>query len=184
MADATFMPPEPPLPEVRGGRYRPSQLVQIDRFPEVRRRLDLNQLLLERTCPFDSPQEAPRFDDVLDLLLRTVGERFGAETALLRYQAVVALGTVDADEAVQRLTELAITPVENDAIRIAALVALPRERFEELAERLAEDLSPAVASFVREMREGPSGRPRVPGHVPFDREAKQNRLDECDPHCG
>jgi hypothetical protein len=183
MADPKFLPPEPARPEVPGGPTRPSLVIDVAEFPTVARRMDLNTRLLDRTCPFDSPEgQLPFTGDDLDLLLLAVQERFGGEAALLRHQAVVALGEVDSDEAVRRLMELAVTPLENDNIRISALAALQRDQVGELLDRLTEDPSPAVAAFARELREGPTERPPVPCHVPLDPDPGR-RDHDCDCDC-
>lgn len=169
MADPKFIPPESPPPELAGGRTRPSLLVSVEELPGVARRIDLNRRLLERTCPFGAPEEDVLFGpDDLDLLQLTVQERFGAEAALLRHQAVVALGSVASDEAVRRLVELAVSPVEQDNIRISALTVLPENVAGELLDQLAEDPSAAVAAYVQRRRDGRTERPPVPAHVPFD----------------
>jgi hypothetical protein len=183
MADPTVLPPEPALPELPGGRTRPSVLIAVDRFPTVARRLDLNQRLLARTCPYGGADESLQVTaDDLDLLLLAVQERFGAEAALIRHQAVVALGRIDRDDAVQRLVELAVNPIEHDGIRTAALTALPDEQVRALLDDLAEDPSPAVAGYARKLREGPTDRLPVPGHVPLDPTATQEHCD-CSERC-
>ena len=169
MADPKFLPPESSPPELPGGRTRPSLLVAVEELPGVARRIALNRRLLERTCPFGAPEEEVLFSpDDLDLLLLTVQERFGAEAALLRHQAVVALGSVDSDEAVRRLVELAVSPVEPDNIRISALTVMPENVAGELLDQLAEDPSPAVAAYVKGRRDGRTERPPVPAPVPLD----------------
>ncbi len=183
MADPKFLPPEPARPEVPGGPTRPSLVVDVAAFPAVARRLDLNARLLEQTCPFGSPEgQLPFTGDDLDLLLLTTQERIGGEAALLRHQAVVALGSLGTDEAVRRLMELAVTPLEPDNIRISALAALAGDRAGDLLDGLTGDPSPAVAAFARELREGPTERPPVPGHVPADPDPRRHDRD-CDRPC-
>jgi len=180
MADPKFIPPESPPPELPGGRTRPSLLVAVEELPGVARRIDLDRRLLERTCPFGASEEEPPFGpDDLELLLLTVQERFGAEAALLRHQAVMALGSVDSDEAVRRLVELALSPIEHEDVRIFALTVLPENAAGELLDRLAEDPSAAVAAYVRRRRDGRTERPPVPAHVPLD---PQTGRREC--RCG
>lgn len=182
MADPKFIPPESPPPELPGGRTRPSLLVAVEELPGVARRIDLNRRLLARTCPFGAPEEELLFSpDDLDLLLLTVQERFGAEAALLRHQAVVALGSVDSDEAVRRLVELVVSPVEHDNIRISALTVLPEHVAGELLDQLAEDPSAAVAAYVQRRRDGRTERPPVPAHVPLDPDTGQRECGCGDP---
>ncbi|KQV12662.1 HEAT repeat domain-containing protein [Kitasatospora sp. Root107] len=123
MADITYLPPEPAVPEVPGGRTRASVLVDLERWP-----------------------------------------------------AVQALGAIDDGAAVECLTDLALSPVEVDGIRITALGALGPERARELLDELAEHPSPSpVRDHARRLR-GDSlperfGRPRqVPRDSAHERE--------------
>jgi hypothetical protein len=155
-------------------------LVDLGRFPNVRRRVELNQRLLEQTCPFDQRGDQRPFTvDDLDLLLLVAAERFGAEAALLRRQAVIALGVVDDERAVETLVDLAVNPVEHDSVRIVALTALPPERVEELSERLADDLSAGVATYAKKLRTGRTERPPTPGHIPRDPETTGRADCDC-----
>jgi hypothetical protein len=86
--------------------------------------------------------------DALDLLVLVTAERFGGESALLRRQAVV-VGTLDSDRAIERLVELAISPVDTDSVWIAATGALPRGAVESLREQLDDDPSETVHDYVR-----------------------------------
>jgi hypothetical protein len=106
---------------------------------------------------------APVSLDVLDLLVLVTAERFGGESALLRRQAVV-VGTLDSDRAIERRVELAISPVETDSVRIAAIGALPRCAVESLREQLDDDPSETVHDYVRSRLGGePPERRKIPG---------------------
>lgn len=177
MADITYLPPEPAVPEVPGGRTRASVLVDLERWPAVQRRRELNERLLAGTCGIDGDERRVRFDrEDLELLLLVTRERFGGRSALLRHRAVQALGAIDDGAAVECLTDLALSPVEVDGIRITALGALGPERARELLDELAEHPSPSpVRDHARRLR-GDSlperfGRPRqVPRDSAHERE--------------
>jgi hypothetical protein len=169
MANIKYLPPEPTVAEPPGGSVRASVLVDISALSAVRRRRELNERLLEATCALSGPANW-RFDhEDLELLLLVTHERFGGESALLRREAVLALGGIDSDEAIRRLMDLTVDPAEHDGIRIAALGAL-EARGRELIDQLCEDLSPAVREYALRLRGAikPERRHR-PGQVPQDR---------------
>ena len=171
MADPKFIPVEHAPAELPGGLTRPSVEVDLSAFPAVRLRLDLNARLLDSTCPFGATdQERPFTLDDLDLLLLVTAERFGGEGALLRRQAIVALGTLDSERATERLIALAVSPVEADAVRVAALGALGGEEVRGLRELADEDPSEVVREHLR-MRLGGERPPRraMPGQPPGER---------------
>jgi len=185
MADLKYLPPEPTLPELPGGRTRPSVYVDLSNLPAVARRRELNERLLDGTCAFSDAPTEPRFtEEDLQLLLLATRERFGGEAAVVRRQAVLALGGIYADDAVRRLVDLATTVVEHDGIRIAALGALPPERRSELLEALTDDPSPAVADHVRRLREGTTSERRsMPTQVPLDPELGADGSCGCKKCC-
>jgi hypothetical protein len=124
MASIKRLPPEPPPIPVPRGRTRPSIRVDLSRYPAVAHRRAVNERLLARTCPF-GPHDDVAFEPAdLPVLELITAERFGGEHALLRHQAVVALGGLRSLDAVERLTALAISGPEHDSIRTAAVSAL------------------------------------------------------------
>jgi hypothetical protein len=168
MADPKYIPAAPELAELHGGRTRPSVELDLSDYPAVKLRNDLNARLLDTTCPFGTQQPERQFTlDDLDLLVLVTAERFGGEGALLRRQAVVALGTLDSDRAIERLVELAISPVETDAVRVAAVGALRPGAVESLREQLDEDPSETVRDYVRWRLGGERPeRRKTPGQPP------------------
>lgn len=149
---------------------RPSVLVDLGAYPAIAHRRDLNERLLDNLCAFDDGGQRVDEDD-LELLLLAAGHRFGGESAMLRRQAVIALGGIDRDEAREHLIDLAVRVVEHDSVRIAALGALPEELQSELAERLAEDPSARVADTARRILGGElEARSPGPAIVPTDHE--------------
>jgi hypothetical protein len=80
----------------------------------VRQRRELNSALLGQNCAFDAaPPFVPSPGDV-SLLRRIASERFGGEHALMRRQAIHALGRAKTIEAVNALVGLALSPAEHD----------------------------------------------------------------------
>lgn len=182
MADPRYLPPEPVLSELPGGRTRPSVLVDVSELPAVARRRELNEQLLAGTCAFSEGNEWLIDRENLDLLLLVIQERFEGDRALLRREAVSALGTIDADEAVRRLMDLAVAPVEHDQIRITALAALPEDLTREIAGQLVDDPSPAVREYAGVVVSGERPeRRKVPGQVPLDPEKGPG--EPPDRHC-
>ncbi|WP_129337004.1 HEAT repeat domain-containing protein [Cellulomonas endophytica] len=169
MADLTYLPPERPRPEPPGGATRPSVRVDTGAFPRVAARIDLDERLLAGTCGIDGPELRVGAED-LDLLLLAAAERFGAGAGVLRRQAVLALGLLDADPARERLRELALSPFEHHQVRLHALAALGPDRAREVAERLREDPDEAVRDRATRIADGTAPeRPPVPAVVPVDR---------------
>ncbi len=168
MADIKYLPPEPPVVELRD-RVRASVLKDISALHAIGRRRELNERLLDATCGFTSPANSRFGLEDLELLLLVTYERFGGEHALLRRQAVRALGGIDSDEATRRLMDLAVNSAEYDGIRIAALGAIGT-RVHEIIDQLCKDLSPAVREYALRLRgdSKPERRER-PGQVPQDR---------------
>jgi HEAT repeat protein len=151
MANIKYLPPEPTVVELPSGRVRASVLVDVSALSAISQRRELNERLLDATCAFSGPANWRFGREDLELLLLVTYERFGRESALLRRQAVLALGEIDSDEAVRRLIDLTVDPAEHDGIRIAALVALGA-RGHEFIDQLCEDLSPAVQEYALRLR--------------------------------
>ncbi len=181
MANIERLPTEPPARQVPGGSTRPSVLVDLGAYPAIARRRDLNERLLDNLCAFDDGGLRVDEDD-LELLLLAAGHRFGGESALLRRQAVIALGGIDRDEAREHLIGLALRVVEHDSVRIAALGSLPEGLQAELAERLTEDPSARVADAARRIFGGElEVRSPGPAIVPMDHEDDDGEC--CCPCC-
>jgi len=167
MADPKMIPPEPHRPEIPGGRYRPSLRVETQYHPAIERRRELNARLLARTCPYGEDAVAFTAQD-LPLLRTVVEERHAGEHALLRHQAVAALGRLVSLEAAETLTLLARDRGEHDAIRAAALTGIRR-----LAPALAGALGQALRSdnsplLARALESAPAQPRRNSGAVPAE----------------
>lgn len=181
MAEIERLPPEPSAGQLQGGTTRPSVRVDLGAYPAIARRRDLNERLLDNLCAFDNGGLRAEEDD-LELLLLAAGHRFGGESALLRRQAVIALGGIDQDEAREHLIGLALRVVEHDSVRITALGSLPEQLQAELAERLAEDPSARVADAARRILKGElEVRSPGPAVVPTDHEDDDGEC--CCPCC-
>ncbi len=184
MANIDFLQPEPSVPDLPGGRIRRSVVLDSAEFAVIRRRQQLNERLLDATCGFDRGiEDEARFGlDDLELLLQVTRERFGGEGALLRRKAVQALGQIPSEMAVRRLTDLALSPLEHDGVRITAITSLGREAAKEILNKLADDHSPAVREHVgRVIDHERVERRHRPGEVPRERDPQ--RLAE-DPYIG
>lgn len=184
MADLSFLPPEAARLKPPGGAVRESVLVDVSAWPAVQRRRELGELLLSATCPFDEHRPWRFVAEDLPVLLTIVEERFDGAHALLRRQAVAALGTVDDEAARERLVGLALDPAEHDGIRIAAATALG-PRGAALAERLADDPSAAIRLHSRRLKGEKEPHPRgKPGRVPVDTAGADDRPDAYPPGQG
>jgi hypothetical protein len=124
MANRKLLPPEPRPPKIPGGRTRPSQRVRVTRYPAVAQRQALNARLLSATCAFSAIAHDPLRAKDTELLGRLLGERFSGEHALLRTQAVRELGRVQSLESIEHLAGIAMSPLEHDGLRAAAMAAL------------------------------------------------------------
>ncbi len=178
MANIKFLPPEP-----TGGRVRASVRVDVSALPAINRRMELNERLLDATCAFSDPSNWRFGREDLELLLLVTHERFGGESALLRRQAVLALGEFDSEEAIRRLMVLTVDLAEHDSIRIAALRALGL-RGHELIDQFCGDLSPVIRDYALSVRAGskPERRHRT-GQVPQDRTDCREEDEACRKVC-
>lgn len=112
--------------EILGGSTRPSETVNLDKYPKVRLRQDVNRRLLEHSCA-NQDSSAARFgaEDV-PILIQIAGER-GAHTGnLLRNQAIQALEQFPSIEVARKLTAIADSSAEHESVRIHALTSLSR----------------------------------------------------------
>jgi hypothetical protein len=170
MADLNFIPRESATPQIVAGiAPRESVLVDLAAWPSIAQRISLEERLLAHTCPYSGEPElelVSREDERLLLLISH--ERFGGEHALLRSQAITALGRLDSPAARERLNELAFDPGEHDQIRVAALTGLDLKD-ERLIGGLADDISPVVREFALRLSGGTKcGRHEKPRRAPTD----------------
>lgn len=171
MADINFIPRESVRPSAAAVARRESVLIDARTWPNVAQRISLEERLLADTCPFGAEQRRELItEEDLRLLLLISHERFGGEYALLRSQAVRALGRLKSQEARERLRELAFDLGEHDQIRVAALSGLELKD-ERLLRELAEDTSPVVRVFASRLIGGNKcGCREKPRRVPADHE--------------
>lgn len=173
MANEALLPPEPPAVEIPGGSSRPDLLAfEVDE--RVRHRIDLEDRLMSATCGMGA--QGRRWDTGdLEILQIMVRERLDPGLAPVRRQAVAALGDLvkhgeAGDDAVRHLRELAVSVLEHEAFRIAALSGLPEELGRQLAGQLVQDPSPLVQEWARRVLGEEPERRGVPGFVQADTE--------------
>lgn len=170
MADQTYLPAEPTSrPEPTGGLRRHDIHVEWERYPAVRARRELDARLLDGSCGIDGPDNPRVGAEDLDLLLLAAAERFSGDSALLRAQAIAALGALRDERADAVLADLALRVVEHDAVRLSAAAALGPERGRAVLDRLVKDPTPAVADWARRRVEvSEPERPTVPAQPAGD----------------
>jgi hypothetical protein len=123
MANIKQIPPEPVLPIVRGGRTRPSRLVNLSPYPAVAHRQSVNTRLLAGLCGQGGPTATFSAEDAA-ILLKIARERFSGEHALLRRRALAALAQTRSLDAIESLSAIALSPLEDESARAAALAAI------------------------------------------------------------
>ena len=124
MADRKILDQLPRPPEKSGDLKRPSRRVNLEKFPQIRMRQDINTRLLSHTCA-NGERTPPRFDaNELPLLLQVAGERFANTNPLLRRGAIQALGGFQTLDVANALAALASAPDEHEGVRAHALTVL------------------------------------------------------------
>ena len=114
---------EKPQP-IPGGRKRPSLRANLRALPQVRRRQQLNRMLLTNTCGIGEPEPLKFRPADLGLLIQIAEERGTNTNPLLRRQAIAALSQFREFEAVTALARLAQAEFEHPSVRISAQTAL------------------------------------------------------------
>jgi hypothetical protein len=133
-----------PLP-IPGGSKRPSLRVSLTAFPQVRRRQELNVMLLANGCGNGRPVELRFRPQDLRILVQMAQERESETNPLLRRQAISALSQFRDLEAAEALVRLAQSEVEHPSIRVTAKTAL---------RALSPALSAAIETVKQEADEG------------------------------
>jgi hypothetical protein len=124
MADPKLLDQLRRQPEKSGDLRRQSRRVNLDKFPEIRRRQDINMRLLEHTCA-NEVRQPPRFDATdLPLLLQIARERHTNINPLVRRGAIQALGAFQTLEVANALAELGSSADEHESVRAHALMVL------------------------------------------------------------
>lgn len=115
-----------PQPDVSGGPQRPSKWVDLQRFDAIRRRQELNTVLLQRACG-EAELSPPVFEpEDVALLLQIARERDPNGNPAIRKHAIGAMGQFRNLEAMDLLWEIASSTMEHEAIRGQALTSLAR----------------------------------------------------------
>jgi len=120
-------------PAIPGGARRPSLKANLQAHPQVRRRQQLNELLLANSCGNGERVEVKLRATDLPILVQIASERGANTNPLLRRQAIDALSQFRTLEAAEVLAVLARSTVEHPSVRISAQTAL-------------QTLSPSLAS--------------------------------------
>jgi hypothetical protein len=126
MANIKRIPPEPPQPEVPGGRRRASRRVDLDKYPAVARRQSINVRLMSGLCGHDTEPRAYFAAADAAMLAIIAGERFDAAHIALRRQALAALAETQTLESADQLAATALASIEDPSARAIALNALAR----------------------------------------------------------
>jgi HEAT repeat protein len=125
-----------PQPNISGGPRRPSRKVDgIGRFPLIRRRIELDRMLMENSC---AVQPGPTIDltkEDLPILVQIALEKGENANPLLRKQAIRYLRQFRSVEALEQLLRIFLSSSEDESIRGQALISIT-------------DLSPTVATFA------------------------------------
>lgn len=120
---------------IAGGRKRPSLRANLQEFPQVRRRQQLNRMLLTNSCGIGKPEPFKFRPSDLKLLIQIAEERGTNTNPLLRRQAIGALSQFREFDAVTTLARLAQSELEHPSVRINARTAL-------------QELSPHLAGYI------------------------------------
>ena len=120
---------------IPGGSKRSSLRVNLSAFPQVRRRQELNRMLLANGCGNGEPTNVKFRSTDLRLLVQIAEERGANANPLLRRQAITALSQFRELDAATALARLAQSELEHPSVRISARMAL-------------ETLSPYLAGCI------------------------------------
>ena len=147
MARLTQLRPEPVKPILKGGATRPSRLVDLRAYPAVAQRQSVNARLLTGLCGHGESRPSFSAADA-KILAQICRERFDAEHAVLRVPALSALADTGTAAAFQELAAAALSPLEHESVRAAALAAVVRVA-PAVGVGLASQLEKAVSPVVR-----------------------------------
>jgi len=113
-----------PSPRIRGGTERPSKRVDLQRFPAIQRRQELNSILLQRSCGIErTPSRIFEQEDV-KLLLQIARERDPNENSAIRKQAIHALGQFKDLAVAELMWDIVLSDMEAEELQVNALTAL------------------------------------------------------------
>jgi hypothetical protein len=103
---------------------RPTLRASLREFPQVRRRQELNFMLLANGCGNGGTTDVRLRPSDLKLLVQIAEERGSNTNPLLRQQAINALVQFRQLDAAATLARLARSELEHQSVRISALTAL------------------------------------------------------------
>ncbi len=125
-----------PQPNIRGGPRRPSIKVDdIERFRAIRRRIELDKMLMENNCAVQPGPTIELANEDLPILVQTALEKGENANPLLRKQAIRYLRQFKSIEALEQLLRIFLSTSEDESIRGQALISIAH-------------LSPTVATFA------------------------------------
>ena len=125
---------EPP-PALPGGAHRPSIRVDIERFYSIRRRQELNALLLQRACTKEEEPPLVLEKGDKEILMQIACERDPNMNPIIRKHAIQSLGQFPDLKVAEFLWGTATADIEHQTVRTQAIRALAR-----IAPRMASDL--------------------------------------------
>ena len=111
-------------PAIPGGSKRPSLRASLLEFPQVRRRQELNTILLANGCGNGGMTNVKLRPTDQKLLVQIAEERGSNTNPLLRRQAINALAQFRDLDAATALARLAGSELEHQSVRISALSVL------------------------------------------------------------
>jgi hypothetical protein len=97
--------------------------VNLAAYPAVAHRQSVNTRLLAGLCGHGATGTSFTADDA-SMLLKIAGERFDPEHALLRRRALTGLAQTRTVDALETLSRIALSPIDNESARAAALAAV------------------------------------------------------------
>lgn len=109
---------------IPGGSERPSLRANLRAFPQVRRRQELNFILLANGCGNGGTTKVKFRPTDMKLLVQIAEERGSNTNPLLRRQAITVLSQFRELDAAAVLARLARSELEHQSVRISALTAL------------------------------------------------------------
>ena len=126
---------EPP-PYVSGGPKRPSRKVEdLQKFPSIRRRIELDNMLMENSCAAEPGPAIELTKEDLPIIVQIALEKGENTKPLLRKQAIRYLRQFRSIEVLEQLLRIFLSSLEHESIRGQALISIAH-------------LSPIVATFV------------------------------------
>ena len=124
-----------PSPALLGGVHRPSIRVDIKRFDSIRRRQELNALLLQRVCTEEEEPALVLEKGDKEILMQIARERDPNMNPIIRKHAIQSLGQFPDLKVAEFLWGIATAELEHQTVRAQSIRALTR-----IAPRMASNL--------------------------------------------